>query len=373
MLCKLCKSDTFETVINFQKYPDTISNLFSSPEAAVKGVTQISFLKCKCCNHIQISEDMPQSFYDEYVMTVSHSKKMNDFQNEQADFFISRFNLAGKKVLEVGCGDGNFLEILVKRGCDAQGNEPSRPFRELALKRGLKVDSHFVNEDYKNPDAPFDAIVSREVMEHVPDPINFLRNIRKFLAEDGVVLIEIPNGEKMLRESRYYDLFPDHLSYFTKETLTLAMLLSGFKDVEIYCGMDEEFIYATAKNNILNTEDLNNAFQSISHDFKQLTSTYSYIIVWGAGGKGIATLGSLEDASKIKYVVDADTFKQGKYLPSSGLLVKPVEELFKDAKVDALVITNLAYLDEVIKILRVNNFSKKVFALSKNGLSEITL
>jgi 2-polyprenyl-3-methyl-5-hydroxy-6-metoxy-1,4-benzoquinol methylase len=373
MHCKLCKFDTFETVINFQKYPDTISNLFSSPQAATKGVTQISFLKCKCCNHIQISEDMPQSFYDEYVMTVSHSNKMKDFQNEQADFFISKFNLKGKKVLEVGCGDGNFLEILVNKGCDAQGNEPSRPFRELALRKNLKVDSHFVNEDYKNSDAPFDAIISREVMEHIPEPIDFLRNIRKFLADDGVVLIEIPNSEKMLRESRYYDLFPDHLSYFTKETLTLSMLLSGFKDVEIYYGMDEEFIYATAKNNILNTDDLINAFRSISNDFVQLTNSYNYIIVWGAGGKGIATLGSLEDACKIKYVVDADTFKHGKYLPSSGLLVKPVEELFNDSKVDALVITNLAYLDEVIKTLHINNFRKKVFALSKNGLLEITL
>jgi len=372
MRCKLCKSDAFEKVIDFQKYPVTISNLFSTSDEALKGVTQISFLKCKYCNHIQISDDLPQSFYDEYVMTVSHSKKMNDFQHEQAAFFISKFNLVEKKILEVGCGDGNFLEILVKMGCNAQGNEPSRPFRELALKRGVKVDSQFVNEDYKNGDAPFDAIVSREVMEHVPDPIDFLRNIRKFLKNEGVVLIEIPNGEKMLKESRYYDLFPDHLSYFTRETLTLAMLLSGFKDVEIYYGMDDEFIYATAKNNTPNTLDLNIAFKSISDDFNILTETYNHIVVWGAGGKGIATLGSLDDASKIKYVVDADLFKQGKYLPSSGLFVKPIEDLFKDEKVDALVITNLAYLDEVVKTLSENKFTKKVFALSKNGLTEIT-
>jgi 2-polyprenyl-3-methyl-5-hydroxy-6-metoxy-1,4-benzoquinol methylase len=360
-----------ELFIEFPKYPKTISNLFNDPQSAKKSFISISFLKCCFCNHVQIAEDMPQEFYEDYVMTVSHSKKMNDFQYEQAKYFIEKYNLRDKKVLEVGCGDGNFLNILRASGVKAYGNEPSTPFRELALKKGLNVDDKFVNENYKHADIPFDAVISREVMEHVPAPVEFLRNIRKLLKPEGHILIEVPNFEKAIRELRYYDMFPDHLSYFTKESLTAAMLLSGYSNVEIFYGMEDEFIYAIAKNRSLSSSMLIKAKNSIQSEFEKLFNEYNYIVVWGAGGKGISALGSLNDSSKIKYIVDSDPYKQGRYIPSAGILVKSPEDLFDDNEVELIVLTNLAYTDEILNILKQNNFKARIKVLSPNGLSDI--
>lgn len=369
--CKICGRNNLSIFIEFNKYPNSISYLFAEPERAKRDFTKLNFVKCDFCHHVQIEKDMPQEFYEDYIMTVSHSKKMSDFQLDQADFFVKKFNLKDKSVLEVGCGDGNFLFILKQLGCITFGNEPSKPFRELALKKGLEVDDQFVNETYQNHSAPFDSVVSREVMEHVPDPIDFLRNIRRVLKPEGCVLIEVPNFEKALRDLRYYDMFPDHLSYFTRESLTAAMLISGFKSIEIFYGMDEEFIYATANNHTVDSLELVTARQKINSDFEEILSNYKNVVVWGAGGKGIATLGSLADASKIKYVVDSDPFKQNKFLPSSGILVKSPLELFSDTDIDLIVITNLAYTDEILKILRTNNFSKKIMILSRNGISDV--
>src|SRR5438067_1890937 len=190
--CKICNREDLSLFISFKKYPKSISYLFSDADKAKKDFTELSFVKCNYCHHVQISKDMPQEFYQDYIMTVSHSKKMNDFQIEQAEFVIKKFNLKNKTVLEVGCGDGNFLNIMKERGCIVHGNEPSKPFRELALKKGLEVDEQFVNETYQNSKAPFDVVVSREVMEHVPQPIQFLRNIRRVLKPNGFVLIEVP-------------------------------------------------------------------------------------------------------------------------------------------------------------------------------------
>lgn len=369
--CKVCNREKLRVFIEFDKYPKTISFLFDDEEQAKKDFTGISFVKCDYCHHVQISKDMPQEFYSDYVMTVSHSDKMYDFQVEQAEFFIKKFNLKNKTVLEVGCGDGNFLSLLKERNVTVWGNEPSAPFRKLALNRKLEVDELFVNENYFHPNAPFDAVVSREVMEHVPAPVEFLKNIRKILKPEGCVLIEVPNFEKALKDLRYYDMFPDHLSYFTRESLTAAMLISGFKNVEIFYGMDEEFIYATAQNHYIENRNLISAKEIISNDFEELFSKFKNIVIWGAGGKGIATLGSLNEAKKIKYVVDSDNFKQEKYLPSSGIVVKPPSVLFDDKDVDLLVITNLAYTDEILKILKENNFNRQIKILSKNGIVDI--
>lgn len=370
--CKICNRSNLIMFISFDKYPKTISNLFNDGESAKKDFEKISFVQCDFCHHIQISEDMPQHFYEEYIMTVSHSPKMNNFQKEQAVFFIDKFKLKNKNILEVGCGDGNFLSILKELGVHAYGNEPSRPFRELALKKGLNVDELFVDENYSHPAAPFDAVVSREVMEHVPQPIEFLRNIRRVVKSDGYVLIEVPNFEKAIDQLRYYDMFPDHLSYFTRESLTAALLISGFKNVEIFYGMDDEFIYATAQNHSVDNNGLIYAKNKIQTDFEDLFSKYKHIAVWGAGGKGIAALGSLRNCSNIKYVVDSDPFKQNKFLPSSGIKVINPTEFFSDSNIDLLVITNLAYTDEIINILKKNNFNSDVKILSKDGITDLT-
>lgn len=368
--CKICNRDNFSEFIHFNSYPRTISFLFSNKEESLKDKSPLTFLKCDYCQHIQISNDMPQSFYDDYIMTVSHSKKMNYFQNQQADQFIEMFNLKGKTIFEAGCGDGNFMDLLKNKGCLVFGNEPSKSFRELAIKKELNVDPYFINEAYININAPFDAVISREVMEHVPEPVEFLFNLKKLLKQDGFILIEVPNFEKSLKEQRFYDMFPDHLSYFTRESLTVAMLISGFKNINIHYGMDEEFIYATGQNRNINSNGLKAAFNLIHIDFNKLCKEFNNIVVWGAGGKGISALGSLQNISKIKYVVDSDPFKHNKYLPSSGLIVKNPEVLFNDSTVDLLIITNLAYTDEIINILKINNFQSKIMLLSKNGITE---
>ncbi len=366
--CKICNRNNFSEFIYFNNYPKSISFLFNDKGTSLKDKSAITFNQCNICHHIQISTDIPQSFYENYIMTVSHSNKMNDFQNEQATHFINECNLEGKTVLEAGCGDGNFLTILKSKGCIVYGNEPSKSFREIAVKKNLIVDDQFINNSYCNSLAPFDALVSREVMEHVPDPIDFLINLRRLLKKDGSILIEIPNFEKTLREQRYYDLFPDHLSYFTRESLTAAMLLGGYKNIKIHYGMEEEFIYAIAQNNEVTNKGLKLAIQSIQADFDKLFNIYSNIVVWGAGGKGISVLGSLAKSTNIKYVVDSDSYKQNKYLPSSGLLVNSPEHLFNDLNVELLIITNLAYVDEIIQILKINSFSKKIMMLSRDGI-----
>ena len=101
--------------------------------------------RCDSCGHVQLARDPEPAYYEDYLMTVSHSAQMRAFQQGQAEAFVSRFGLAGHRVIEVGCGDGNYLEILRGLlGVEATGIEPSGPLprgrhgRRASRARGVR-------------------------------------------------------------------------------------------------------------------------------------------------------------------------------------------------------------------------------------------
>ncbi|WP_204308421.1 hypothetical protein, partial [Escherichia coli] len=62
------------------------------------------------CRFVQLSDTLDDDYYDDYLMTTSHSNQMQSYQRDQAQDFVIRFDLKGKHVREMGCGDGNYLD-----------------------------------------------------------------------------------------------------------------------------------------------------------------------------------------------------------------------------------------------------------------------
>jgi 2-polyprenyl-3-methyl-5-hydroxy-6-metoxy-1,4-benzoquinol methylase len=132
------------------------------------------------------------SFYDDYLMTASDSVQMRTFQQVQASDLVRRFGLSGKRVIEVGCGDGNYLDYLRQAGADVAGIEASSRFQEISRKRGFTVFSGYVTRENTIPESPWDGLVTRQVLEHVPDPNGFLQGIRASLTSGGAGLSRSP-------------------------------------------------------------------------------------------------------------------------------------------------------------------------------------
>jgi len=122
-------------------------------------------------------------------MTVTHSPQMCLYQQRQAAYFVDRFNLKNKKLIELGCGDGNFMGYLAAQGPNVFGIEPSSAFRKEAKKAGHRVFEGYITEKSPAPEGPYDAFVTRQVLEHVPNIIDFLRGARASITKDGVGLV----------------------------------------------------------------------------------------------------------------------------------------------------------------------------------------
>lgn len=353
--CRLCGRPGREPFLHLPNSPSNISRLLRPDQFAADRAIDVRVWRCGTCAFVQIDPVFTESHYDDYVMTVSHSSQMRAYQEAQARAFVDRFGLRGGSVLEVGCGDGHYLALLREAGACVAGNEPSRPFRELALARGLTVHPGFVRCGSPVPGGPYDAFATRQVLEHVPDPIDFLLGIRESLAPGAPGLVEVPSLEQAMEGHRFYDFFPDHLNYFTARSLRLALEHAGFEVLETHRGMNGEFNVALVR---VATElgfagfddhvaSLLRELQAWVHGFQQ---SGRRVAVWGSGGKGLAAMAAagLRD---IPYVLDSDPHKQGLFTPVGHFPIMPPEHLARDP-VDALVLTALAYKDEILRDLR---------------------
>jgi SAM-dependent methyltransferase len=353
--CRLCSEPVREKFLHLPNSPSNISSLLKPERFAADRPIDLQVWRCSACGFVQIDPVFTETYYDEYIMTVTHSAQMRTYQETQARDFVERFGLSGRRVVEVGCGDGNYLEYLREAGAVVTGNEPSKPFRELALALGLTVHGGYVHRDAPVPGAPYEAFATRQVLEHVPDTHDFLLGIRRSLAPGAVGLVEVPSLEQALEGYRFYDFFADHLNYFTARTLRFALERAGFEVIETSRGMNGEFNVALVRVAAeFEFGDFDTKVESLLHELNTWVGSFQArgqrVAVWGSGGKGLAAM-AVSGLKNIVYVVDSDPHKQGLYTPVGHFRVVPPEQLQREP-VDALVLTALAYKQEILKDLR---------------------
>jgi SAM-dependent methyltransferase len=131
--------------------------------------------------------------------------------------------VAGGEVLDVGCGGGAFLERMRELGWRTLGVEPDPRAVEVArVRRGLDVRSGTL-EEQRFEGARFDAVTSSHVIEHVHDPLGFLRECARVTKPGGRVVVVTPNTGSLGRRrlgAGWIGLDPPrHLHLFSRDTL----------------------------------------------------------------------------------------------------------------------------------------------------------
>ncbi len=147
---------------------------------------------------------------------------------------IDQFHKPPGKLLDVGCHIGTFLRLAAERGWESFGVEPShwaveyaRDKHELNVTQGVAKDAHAFH-------TRFDLITLIDVVEHVPDPVQELKDIRALLAPNGTfVLTTMDFGSLFARVTgkRWPWLMRMHLFYFTRETISTTLEAAGFEPV----------------------------------------------------------------------------------------------------------------------------------------------
>ena len=328
--------------------------------------------QCSACGLVQL-DNAPVSYYKEVIRAAAFSEEMRDFRIKQFEEFVNKYFLRDKKVIEIGCGKGEFLSLMKKTGADVYGIEYSDESVKYCRENDLKVNKFYIkNNNDLLPTAPYDCFFIMNFFEHLPDPNSTLRALHKNLSDNGVGLIEVPNFDMILENNLFSEFINDHLFYFTKETLRLTLERNGFEIVECNEIWYDYIISAVVrKRPKTNLSDFRRHQKKIKQELQEYIEKYDKVAVYGAGHQSLAVISLTEIGKKIEYVIDDAIFKQGKYTPATHIpIVSNQSLIFKP--VDAIIIMAASYSDEVAKKIK-NNFdvNADITVLREHGLEKV--
>lgn len=149
---------------------------------------------------------------------------------------LLRYVGAGKRLLDVGCGGGDIVKMAREAGFEAAGVEFSADAVAYGRARGLDV-AQGTLEGAAFPDASFDGVSLFHVLEHLPDPVGTLREVRRILKPGGVLLVQVPNFGSLqaaIFRRQWFPLdVPRHFHQFTPESLQQAFKQAGFEPIAL--------------------------------------------------------------------------------------------------------------------------------------------
>jgi SAM-dependent methyltransferase len=373
--CRVCGQNYFnETLLRYENMPAAAQYLPNSELLGSDKGVNLEVCQCSGCGLVQLSNN-PVPYYREVIRATSISEEMRKFRLSQFGSLIQKFSLNGKKIIEIGCGRGEYLSIMQQCGLDAYGLEHSEEAAAQCRKDRLKVSSGFVESDaYRIDNAPFDAFYLLNYLEHLPDPNAVLRGICNNVVDDAVGIIEVPNFDMILRRKLFSEFVGDHLCYFTRETLNTTLRLNGFEIIECNEVWYDYIISAIVKKREkLNLSHFNDFQEKIKNEIQEYVARFKNkkVAIWGAGHQAFAVISLAELSDKIEFVIDSAVFKQGKYTPTTHIPIVSPDNLKTNA-IDAVIVMAAGYSNEVATILRKKYDNKMHIAILRDyGLEYI--
>ena len=308
-------------------------------------------------NAVCIDVVLAQSLDNGFVFSAGFNDSIIDYdehyQNEQSNsvYFQQHLNnvieimdqnkCLERKVVEIGCGKAYFMNMLIDRGVDVIGFDPTYEGDSP------KVIKDFFSDKYSNVEADF--IILRHTLEHISNPFGFIQTVAKANNYKGKIFIEVPTFEWIVAHLATEDIFYEHCNYFTLDTL--QMLFKKSTGGHFFNG---QYIYVIADLADVKDDLEKRNIQPYDVKFKERIETYKNMIrkpgstaIWGAGAKGSTFLNLIDKgADQVKCVIDINPKKQHKYIGGTGHYIIKPEELQQN-NIEEIVVMNTNYIDEI--------------------------
>ena len=213
-------------------------------------LTHFGLRRCSACKHVYLSprptDGTLGSYYGEGYYTVANANAQTARVTEHAlrySRYVGRLvgNTPGT-LLDVGCGDGEFLALMASKGWKCHGVERDERTGSLVRSKPGILSVRESLQDFDNE--KFDCITMFEVVEHLTDPLSDLQTCRRLLSPDGRLLVKTPNFNSLERVSlgpNWISLeIPRHLQFFTERTLGKCLRSAGLEPTMIFQPWNEE-------------------------------------------------------------------------------------------------------------------------------------
>ena len=359
MKCRICGSEDLEVIFRNENCPKYSHKFLAEEQLAKDSYVDLTVTRCRSCHMIQCPEDFPD---DEYVADYQRNISFSPSAVEHVECMADKLSKYGvKNFVEVGCGNGLFSEAMLRRKAKVVAFEPSKAACSTARSRGVDAHDTFFSEALPESISGYDGFALRFVLEHIPAPIELLKNMRSRCVEGAVGLIEVPDAQKQITQKRWFEFFREHTLYFTPETLVSTLSRSGLEVLEMYSTLNGEFLAAFVRKPLRDRFDW--AQEGMKKDVLRMIEPGKKTWAWGASGAGITLLaGCGLGSGQIEYIVDSDKNKWGLFASGSRILIVPPARV-KESAPDNILIMAAAYEKEIQGQIRSLGFKGKIGVL----------
>jgi SAM-dependent methyltransferase len=378
-ICPVCHSG--QTHLFFSQYGVPTQAGYLAPDrgqALRCQLGDITLQHCRACAHVWNSSFDPArlAFDQHYDFSQYYSARYRDYVTGSLERLQSRYGLLGKTALDIGCGKGDFLRMLVAAGiAKAIGFDPT--FVETGLSNDERDRITVYRKNYGRDDSGLqpDLVTCRSVLQYIPLPRDFLSMLRDTLDRqfDTVVYFEVPNGAEALREKTVWYVMYEAGCLFSTSSLARLFRECGFQVWDILPALGSSQLEIEAKPSLSPAigrweapeliAEIDRQVDAFATEYERQVNEWSTrfdlyrqqgkrVVLWAAGMRAISFLVNVSLASTyVEYVVDVNPQRQGRYLPRTGQRVIGPEQLVA-LRPDVVIATNPNYSQEISAQMR---------------------
>lgn len=392
--CILCGDARTTIFYSVPASPVTCATIF--PDSTAARSVPRGDIRLRCCNHCgliynELFDPKLAEAGARYEASQAASQHFGSFARALAKDWIRRYALRGKRILEVGCGHGEFLAEMVRAGAaEGVGFDPVADPAQVSADVRDKIQVRTKEFTYASLAIQADAMVCRHTLEHIRDLPQFLELVHAWAGRDArrVVLFEVPACERILAEGAFWDVYYEHCSYFVKSSLEYAFQRAGFNVGRTAMAYDDQYLILEAgAAKAREPPDINTmaaqivaaaiefgarsrtAIERSRAALRKLGAYGRPLVVWQAASKTVGFMSALGEESLVDFAVDVNPRRHGQFIPPYGLQVLAPEELTR-RRPKNVVLMNPVYFDEVAamlgalgvhtRLLTVNMLSKEI-------------
>jgi SAM-dependent methyltransferase len=373
-ICPNCGSIGLSIFYEVANVPVHSVLLMQTREEALSYATgEIKLGFCNTCGFISNVAFNPElhTYSSKYEATQSYSPTFNTFHHRLAESLVQRYDLYDKDIIEIGCGQGEFLILLCELGQNrGVGFDPA--YSDYRLESAAKDRITFIKDFYSEKYAHFqgDFVCCKMTLEHIPDTAEFVSTVRRSIGNhsDTIVFFQVPSVSRILREYAFWDIYYEHCSYFSPWSLAYLFQKCGFEVLRVAEEYDDQYLMIEARPGDYRDDSFSGEPDGSDTVLQKEVATFSEnyphklnqwrriieeyrereqkVVIWGSGSKGVAFLTTLQIKDEISCVVDINPRKHGTFMAGTGhRIVAP--DFLRELRPDLVIVMNPVYRQEI--------------------------